>query len=442
MNRKVTWIVSSMLTIVSLILSACGSPAAAPAARLPAAAKAPAQPTAEGGVTIRWRTRADDQVERDVYQAINDELDQKLEGQGVHLQYDPAPTQGYHDKLTGEYAADNAPDIVWVDGASMAGFASKGVVLNLKPLADADNTFKLSDYYDAPLKELGQGGQLWGLPGDISTLVMYYNKDLFRAKGLEDPAELAAKGQWNWDTFRQAALALTDLSAKQYGFTMSDEWSPWGWFVMSGGGSLYNADRTICNLTDPGSIRGLRFMADLFLKDRVGPSPSAQGEGDFHAGSVAMFPNGRWMTSRMRQDKFDWGVVEMPEGPAGKKTWLFWNPYLISAKTPYPQQAWQVLKELISPPVQARLAALGGSIPSTKDKAALDAFLNSRPPADNTPFVTGLDYAQVETALFTASFDVVNSAYQTAIDRILADRATPDEAASQACDMVNPLFKK
>ena len=183
-------------------------------------------------------------------------------------------------------------------------------------------------------------------------------------------------------------------------------------------------------------------MADLFLKDRVGQSPSAQGESDFHAGSVAMFPNGRWMTSRMRQAKFDWGVVEMPEGPAGKETWLFWNPYLVSSKTRYPQQAWLVLKELISPSIQARLAALGDNIPSIKDKTALDAFLNSRPPADNTPFVTGIDYAQPETALFTARFDAVNSAYQTAIDRILADRATPDEAASQACDMANPLFRK
>ena len=45
-------------------------------------------------------------------------------------------------------------------------------------------------------------------------------------------------------------------------------------------------------------------------------------------------------------------------------------------------------------------------------------------------------------ALFTANFGSVNAAYQTAIDRILAGRATPEEAASQACDTANPLFKK
>jgi maltose-binding protein MalE len=45
-------------------------------------------------------------------------------------------------------------------------------------------------------------------------------------------------------------------------------------------------------------------------------------------------------------------------------------------------------------------------------------------------------------ALTKANFGSVNAAYQTAIDRILAGRATPEEAASQACDTVNPLFRQ
>ncbi len=101
-----------------------------------------------------------------------------------------------------------------------------------------------------------------------------------------------------------------------------------------------------------------------------------------------------------------------------------------------------MLKELTSSEVQARPAALGAGIPSNKNKAGLDAVLNSRPPADNTPFVRSVDYAEPEMALFTANFGGVNAAYQTAIDRILADRATPEEGASQACDAANPLFKK
>jgi multiple sugar transport system substrate-binding protein len=446
MNRKTTWIVLSVLVMSSLVLSACGGAAPATPAAQPPAAQATTAPSATEPVTIRWRTRPDNKAEQDVYQQINDELNTKLAAQGIQLQYDPAPVAGYFDKLTTEYSAGNAPDIAWVGGANTADYTPKGVIMDLKPLADADKSFNVANFYDAPMKELEQGGKLWGLPRDISTLVMYYNKDMFKAKGLEDPADLAAKGQWNWDAFQKAAVALTDPAKKQYGFSMSNWWGLWGWFVNSGGGSLFNADRTACNLTDPGSIKGLQFMADLFLKDKVATPPGVEGgvaETDFHAGNVAMFPNGRWMTPSMRQDKFDWGVVEMPEGPAGKKTWLFWGPYLISAKTKYPEQAWTVLKELTSPEVQAKIAALGTNIPSNKDKAAVDAFLNSKPPADNMPFVKGADYANAEMALFTGSWgDINDGQYQPAIDKIFAGKATPEEAAKEACDNANPLFKK
>src|SRR5512141_677252 len=177
MKRKTMWIVLSVLVLASLMLSAC-APAAAPT-------PAPQQPTpaaAKEMVTIRWRTRPDNQAEQNVYQTISDELSKKLEAQGIKLQYDPAPVQGYFDKLTTEYSSGNAPDIAWVGGANTADFAPKGVVLDLKPLADADKSFNAASYYDAPMKELEQGGKLWGLPRDISTLVMYYNKDMFKAK--------------------------------------------------------------------------------------------------------------------------------------------------------------------------------------------------------------------------------------------------------------------
>ena len=305
------------------------------------------------------------------------------------LVYDPAPVTGYEDKLKTEYSAGTAPDIAWVPGASSADYAQLGVITDLMPLAKADPTFKLTDYYDAPMRELQNAGHLWGLPRDISTLVIYYNKDLFKKYNVDDPATLVAEGKWDWANFQRVAQELTHPADKIYGFSVSDWWGLWGWFVYSGGGSLFNADRTACGLTEPGSIAGLQFMHDLFLgPNRVAPPPGLEGgvgETEFHAGTVGMFPNGRWMTPSDRtNDKFDWAVVEMPKGPGGNSTWLFWGAYVINAKTKYPQQAWTVLKALTSADVQAQVAALGTNIPSNKAQAAVDAFLNSKPPADNT----------------------------------------------------------
>jgi ABC-type glycerol-3-phosphate transport system substrate-binding protein len=101
------------------------------------------------------------------------------------------------------------------------------------------------------------------------------------------------------------------------------------------------------------------------------------------------------------------------------------------------------MKELTSPEVQAQVAALGSNIPSNKDQAATDAFLNSKPPEDNTPFVTSANYAQAEIPLFTGNWgDIVNGIYQPNIDNIFAGKMTVEEAAAAICQAADPLFIK
>ena len=51
--------------------------------------------------------------------------------------------------------------------------------------------------------------------------VMWYNKTIFKNAGLKNPGELLAEGNWNWDTYRDAAIKLTtkgaDGNVKQWG---------------------------------------------------------------------------------------------------------------------------------------------------------------------------------------------------------------------------------
>jgi multiple sugar transport system substrate-binding protein len=249
--KRELFAVLSLVAIVSTVV-ACVAP---PAPAQPTAVPATEQP--KEVVMIRWRTRPDNQAEQDVYQKISDDLSTQLEAQGIKLQYDPAPVTGYLDKLTTEFSAGNAPDIVWIPGASVADYATKNVLVDLMPLATKDTSFKLTDYYEAPMKELQQGGHLWGLPRDISTLVIYYNKDLFKSMGVDDPADLAKAGKWDWDNFLRVAQELTDPANKTYGFSMSNWWGLWGYFVYAAGGSLFNADRTACGLDDPKAQAGL-----------------------------------------------------------------------------------------------------------------------------------------------------------------------------------------
>jgi multiple sugar transport system substrate-binding protein len=116
---------------------------------------------------------------------------------------------------------------------------------------------------------------------------------------------------------------------------------------------------------------------------------------------------------------------------------------VVSAKTKNPDAAWQVMKLLTSPEVQAKVAALGTNIPSNKDKAAVDAFLNSKPPADNSPFVKGAEYAVAEIPLWTGNWsEIVDGIYQPLVDKLLGGTITAEEAAKEACAQANPKFTK
>ena len=196
------WLTLSVILIASMALSSC-APAATQAPANTAAPQAQAtQAPAAQMVTIRWRTRPDNQAEQDVYQKISDDLSTQLAPQGIKLQYDPAPVTGYEDKLKTELAAGNAPDVFWIPGANTADYAKIGLIADLKPLADKDTSFKITDYYDAPMKELQNGGHLWGIPRDISTL--------------------AAAGKWDWTNFERVAKEITHPADKVFGFSFSN----------------------------------------------------------------------------------------------------------------------------------------------------------------------------------------------------------------------------
>jgi multiple sugar transport system substrate-binding protein len=451
MNRKL-FAILSMIAIASLVLVACGTAATVePTTNIvasPTTGAVVANPTTKPVevVTIRWRTRPDNQAEQDVYQAISDDLSKQLAPQGIKLQYDPSPVTGYLDKLTTELSAGTAPDVFWIPGASTADYAKPGTLLDLAPIAGADKSFKLSDYYDAPMKELQENGHLWGLPRDISTLVLYVNEDLFKAKGIEDPIATQAAGKWDWDHFLADAQALTDPANKTYGFSMSDWWGVWGYFIYAAGGNFFNADRKACGLTTPESQAGLQFLQDIFNKYKVATPPGMEGgvgETEFIAGQAGMYPNGRWMTPGMRTNaKYNWNVVDMPKGKVNS-TWLFWGPYVIAKNTKYPEQAWAVIKALTSPEVQAKVAAMGTNIPSNKGQAGVNAFLASKPPENNQAFLNGAAYAQAEIPLFTGSWDaIVNGVYQPAVDNILNGKGTVADITTTACEAADPLFTK
>lgn len=393
-------------------------------------------------MTIRWRTRPSDAAEQKVYEELNALVNEQLAAKGIEATYDPGVNQGYFEKLKTELAAGNAPDIFWIGGVELADFVATGQILDLKPLIDKDSSFDINVFYPNVIGQLTRDGKIYGLPRDISTMVTYYNEDLFKAAGLKTPKELQAEGNWNLDTMLDAAKKLTDPAKQQYGLGFGNWWGPaWGYFINVSGGSPFTADRTGCALNTPEAIAGATFARQLY-DEKLVPAGDQDGEALFNAGKVGMYFNGRWFAPGVRTNaQFNWDVAPMPSGKV-ESTWLFWGPYLVNAKTANSDAAWEVLKVLTSAEATGKVAALGTNVPPRQDKAAVDAFLGATPPANNQAYLDGVPYAALEAPVWDGNWADFSGRVQSLWDQMIAGQISPEEFGTQACEQTADTFNK
>jgi multiple sugar transport system substrate-binding protein len=405
---------------------------------------------AEGGeVALRWRTRPDNQAEIDVYSEVSETIDGEWDA--ATLEYEPggSETSSYQDVLRTEIASGTAPDVFWIPGTDIADFASRGLILDVREQADANDAYAGDDaYYPGPMELLtydpesaSSGTALWGLPRDVSTFALYLNRDLIAEAGADDPIELAEAGEWNWDTFREVAEQVSGLGGEIRGFGMNNWWANPGVWINSAGGSFFNEDRTECAMDSDEARTGMEFMTGLY-QDELAVPYGEDSEPPFLAGQVGMFMNGRWATPGTRANAdFDWDVVRVPDGPDGPVNWLFWGAYVVNANTEHPEESFELVTRLTSPEVQGQIAELGANIPSrVDDEGATDAFLGYTPPENNQAFIDGLETSVPEGPLWEGDWPAFDSALAPRIEAVVAGSETLDDFQGSICDELNATF--
>ena len=405
---------------------------------------APASPDGSGSteaVSLTWMTRPDNQAEADVYASISDDITEK--GIGLDLTYVAGSSEGspYQDKLKTDIAAGTAPDVFWLPGTDIADFAKAGLIANIREEAAATEHSD-ADFYAGPMASLtvdpATGATspdfLWGIPRDVSTFALYMNLDLIEAAGVDDPRELAAAGDWDWDAFEATSKAITDLGDGNKGFGAGGWWANWGYFVHSAGGGFFNEDRTACALDTDESIAGLEYLKGLY-DSGYGVPFGEDAEPGFKAGQVGMFINGRWATPGAREiTDFAWDVVELPTGAVEGRNWQFWGAYVVNAETANPAAAWKLVQELTSADVQGQISELGANIPSRVSADATEKFLTFSPPANNQAFLNGIANNPVaEGPLWNGNWPAFDAAAGNGVTALFTGDRTLEDFQANIC---------
>jgi multiple sugar transport system substrate-binding protein len=395
-------------------------------------AEFPSGPTAEplSDVTLTWRSNPY-VADATFYQALSDELD--AQHANFNLVYQPETNADiYADKLTTEIAAGVGPDVFWLPGNELAEFVEWNSLLDLHPYTAGYNT---EQFYPGPLRHLAydpvsgeQGTRLWGLPSELDTMGIYLNLDLLTAAGAPDPRQLAAAGNWNWNTFLEVAQAINDPKNSVYGYEQPWYWWGFGMWANAAGGNLIQLDGT-CGLTTAESLAGFTFAHQLFQEAQVTP-PYGTQDSLFMQGQVGMALFTRSMAPYLQEMPFQWDVVELPAGPISSGNWIFWGAYAINAYTDHPAEAWQLVQALVSAETQAKLVATGSIMPSRVDM--VETFLATAGPG-NQAFLNGLHGATAIPPRWTGGLTYDDFSC-SAVTHLLNGQITLDDFAANACN--------
>ncbi len=262
------------------------------------------------------------------------------------------------------------PDLVGLFSYNVSQFAQAGAVMPLDEFKDSD-PLGAHHYPSGIWKLLTYHGRQWAGVNTCYTMALYYNKQLFRAAGL-DP-EKPPKTIAELDAFAMK-MNKHDAEGKliRAGFMQTvPDWWPYIWPVLFDG-SWYDPTTDQATATNPANIKAYDWVAGYPKKMGQAAARSfASGFGrsyftaqnPFLTNKVGMIIQGPWMANvaRLFAPSFEYGCGPVPidEGlpdPDVPRGLLEADVIMIPRGCPHPEEAFTFLRYMQQPDVQETLA--------------------------------------------------------------------------------------
>lgn len=369
---------------------------------------------------------------------------------------------GYDDalgKLKTALASNRAPSLIQVFDIGQRFMIDSGEVVPMQRFIDAEK-YDTSDFEPNVLACYKVGDQLYGMPFNTSSSILYYNKDAFEAAGL-DPSRPPK-------TFDEVADYAEKLVKKDgsnvltYGFLQAI----YGWFfeqylavsgglyVDQGNGRDARATRAIYN-DEKGTLILDWWKAGVdggyFGNFGRVPLDSAAA---FDAGKSAMYVES---TARMRghinasQNKFELGTgfYPRPENAPreGGNILSGASVYILKSRPRDEQQAaWEFVKYSTSAPVQAQWQADTGYYPVRK--AAYSEAISREWVGKYPQFNTAIDQLRsapvnrITQGAVLGVFPQARRRVESAIEEVLLGKADAKSALDRAAEEITGAIDK
>lgn len=337
-----------------------------------------------------------------------------------------ADGNAFYTKVNTQGVAKTLPDIWYVRTFDVAYDGIKGWSEPLNDYIDKDPHFGKADVWKALGEQIKFNDKAYTLPENISCLVVYVNKSIFKKAGAQLPSP-----DWTWADFADTAAKIPvkknkgrqNLYGGDIGAIMG-AWTLHGVLIGNGGG-LYSADFKTATADRAENLKFLEYASDL-RKRGLMPAPGGfpTGVDPFVAGLEAMTVGGDWSVATYPEaiaDKFEWEILPIPKGSSGKRgISVAGGGFGVSAFSKHKAEAFKVANYITSTSaLNYRIADVLYSPPARL--SSMPTFLKTAKSTKYAPAV-GLDYI---VQSMNEAVPVAYPPYMIPLQTAVTNRLTP-----------------
>jgi multiple sugar transport system substrate-binding protein len=410
--KKTLLAASGLVGVVALALSGCGAPA-----------------EESGPVTITYTNFISNDGNEENLQTIIDAFQD--ENPDITVEVTTLPYADYGTAIQTDLAAGTESDVFDIEYSNYTQYQANGV---LAPIEVAN-----ADAYKASLLEAyATDGTQYALPSSFSNVVLYYNKDLFDAAGLDYPTN-----DWTWEDEKEAAEALTDQAAGVWGDHQPVSFYEYYKVLAQNGGQFLSDDGTSVAFNTPEGVEAAHWLVDK--SGTVMPTiEQGQGSPDFDTnlfkdGKLAMLHTGIWVFGAVADVPFGWDIAVEP-GNTTQASAVFSNALGVSANSEHPEAAgkWAEFLSSSDTTVDVRLEA-GWELPPISDDAKLSTYLEKGSPDNRQAVFDSLNGIALPPVVAEGQSEMQDIMGEELVEA-QAGRKTVEEALTSAEERINAVI--
>lgn len=322
--------------------------------------------------------------------------------------------------LSTSIAGGSPPDLFLMNYREYGQFVAKDAVEPVDQRLASSSAFKATDFHAKAMAAFQWGGEQMCMPQNISSLAVYYNRELFKKVGMTEP-----RADWTWNDMIATAQALTldaggrpvkgaepelgAVPAVTHGLGIDPELIRLAPFVWSNGGTLVdNPERpTRLTLDDPRSKEAMTEFLRLHREYGVTPldeEVEAQTLSTrFSKGRLAMYVSSRRATTTFRSEAtFDWDVAPLPRFGERPANILHSDAYCMTKGSKNKDAAWRYLEYALGEKGAAIISKTGRTVPSMTSLSNSPVFLEpGAKPANSRVWLDAIPNLQYTPAIST-----------------------------------------